>query len=388
MKVKGQTFLSYAREDLVKVRKLYEGLKKRKVNVWFDKENLSLGEWKPQITKAIARSTTFIICLSEAALKKTGNEKPGFQDNELNIAYNIAQAQSPHDFAIIPVRLEPCDRGDHRLSVHQQFDLFRDWDSELDKLAVRLGGVALSKTGAIDDRSRDEQLVDIFLGKAMAFHYAGDFESAYPLWLAIEEVEGKTIRVLQNKAVELFNLHRYKEAFKTFDGVLQIEPEHSDALFGKQQAFYYLYREEKRILSGRNDNLEKRFTASTDERELERLEESGTHKVVRAEFAGTFFNSPSPAHLTTDFFTNFTTYWDAEGTDPNKEPYIKAGRFVFSPDAILGRIAAYGLFNNVVSECTGRVVKIFVEDKATVDTGQPLFLIEKLPTNLDDLIRS
>jgi biotin carboxyl carrier protein len=383
MKVRGQTFLSYAREDLATVGKLYKDLKKRKVNVWFDKENLSLGEWKPQITKAIAQSTNFIICLSEAALRKTGNEKPGFQDNELNIAYNIAQAQSPHDFAIIPVRLERCDRGDHRLSVHQQFDLFRDWDLVLDKLAVRLGGVALSKTGVTDDRSRDEQLVDKFLGKAMAFHYAGDFESAYPLWLALEEVEGKTIRVLQNKAVELFNLHRYKEAFKTFDEVLQLEPEHSAASFGKQQAFYYLYREEKRLLPNRNDNL-----ATAGERELERLEESGTHKVVRAEFAGTFFNSPAPTHLTTDFFTNFTTYWDAEGTDPNKEPYIKAGRFVFSPDTVLGRIAAYGLFNNVVSECAGRVVEIFVEDWAAVDTCQPLFLIEKLPPGLDDLINS
>jgi biotin carboxyl carrier protein len=388
MKAQGQTFLSYAKEDLADVRKLYEGLIKRKVNVWFDKENISVGEWRPQITKAIARSNNFIICLSEAALRKTGSEKPGFQDNELNIAYNIALAQSSDNFAIIPIRLESCDRGDHRLSVHQQFDVFRDWDGVLDKLAVRLGGVALAETGATDDRSRDEQLIDKFLGKAMAFHYAGDFESAYHLWVATEEVEGKTIRVLQNKAMELFNLHRYKEAFKTFDEVLRIQPGHYGASFGKQQAFYYLYREEKRILPSRTDNSERGGETPLGDWDLERLEESGTHKVVRAEFPGTFFNSPSPSDLTTDFYTNFTTYWDAEGAVSDREPYIKAGRFVFSPDAILGRIAAYGLFNNVVSECTGRVIKIFVEDWEPVETGQPLFLIEKLPENLEDLIRS
>jgi hypothetical protein len=37
-------FLSYAHEDLEKVRKVYEGLKKRKVNVWFDKEDLKKGD--------------------------------------------------------------------------------------------------------------------------------------------------------------------------------------------------------------------------------------------------------------------------------------------------------------------------------------------------------
>jgi len=31
-------FLSYAHEDLDQVHKVYEGLKDRKVNVWFDKK--------------------------------------------------------------------------------------------------------------------------------------------------------------------------------------------------------------------------------------------------------------------------------------------------------------------------------------------------------------
>ena len=71
-----RVFISYASEDLAQVRRLYEDLKKRNVNAWFDDNDLRLGRWKPQITKAIAQSNYFLFCISEAALKKIG-DKPG-----------------------------------------------------------------------------------------------------------------------------------------------------------------------------------------------------------------------------------------------------------------------------------------------------------------------
>jgi tetratricopeptide (TPR) repeat protein len=381
MKREGQIFLSYAKEDLAHVKKLYNGLKKRGLKVWFDEENLEPGEWKPQITKAIAQSANFIICLSEATLKKTGSEKPGFQDYELNVAYNIAQGQSPHDFAIIPLRLEACDRGDHRLTGHQQFDLFGDWDNVLDKLAVQLGGFSLSKRGATDERSSVDQLVDKLLGKAVTFHYAGDYERAYSVWLAIEELGGKTIRTLYNKGAELFNLHRYKESLDCFNEVLRIELNHQGASFGRRQAVSYLFREKERLYQRRDHDIVQSFrfsnTGKWDDKELNDLEEMGTHKVVRAESIGTFFNSLSPTHMMTDFFHNITTYWNEKDAVSNKEPYIRANDIVF-PGTILGRIATYGFFINIVSECTGRVVKIFEENEAAVGIYQPLFLIEQV----------
>ncbi len=48
-------FISYAHEDLEKVKDVYAGLKKRGLQVWFDKEDLKDGRWKPQIMKAISR---------------------------------------------------------------------------------------------------------------------------------------------------------------------------------------------------------------------------------------------------------------------------------------------------------------------------------------------
>jgi hypothetical protein len=83
-------FLSYANEDLDTVRSIHSGLNERQLNVWFDKVCLGPGRFKPTITKAIAQSRYFVICISQAALKNTGDE-PGFQDEELNTAYSMGR---------------------------------------------------------------------------------------------------------------------------------------------------------------------------------------------------------------------------------------------------------------------------------------------------------
>ena len=144
-----QVFLSYAREDYLRVERLYERLRARGVNVWLDEKEQKVGPWKDRIQKEIAQSRYFIIALSEATLKKTG-DKPGFQDEELNTAYNIARQQSVQNFAIIPVRLEECGRGDHRVSGFQQFDLFEDWDGTLNRPAPQIGGQALGDSSAAE----------------------------------------------------------------------------------------------------------------------------------------------------------------------------------------------------------------------------------------------
>lgn len=135
------------------IRDVYEGLIIRGLKVWFDKKHLGPGKWKPQIERAIRRSRYFIICLSNAAIRKTGDE-PGFQDHELNEAYNIAKDQTEQEFTIIPVRIEDCNRGDHRLTLFQQYDHFDYFNGGLPKLAVNMGGVSLSDLEAKDKRSK------------------------------------------------------------------------------------------------------------------------------------------------------------------------------------------------------------------------------------------
>ena len=110
-------------------------------------------------------------------MRKTG-EKPGFQDNEQQTAYEIAQAQPDQEFTIVPIRLEDCERGDFRTTSFQQYDLFPDIEEGLDKLAVHLGGVSLSDATEQDERTEDEKIIESLKGKARSAHYAKDFEKA------------------------------------------------------------------------------------------------------------------------------------------------------------------------------------------------------------------
>jgi Flp pilus assembly protein TadD len=218
-------FLSYAHEDLEKIHKVYEGLKKRKVNVWFDKKDLKIGRWKPEILKAISRSKYFVICLSNAAIKKTSGEKPGFQDEELQTAWEFAKEKDERGFTIIPVKLEDCSRGDMRLSGWQQYDLFEDWEGALDTLAVNLGGNSLADAKAKDERTEDEKMIEGLIGRGEIFLYSGEYDKALSFFESAINIKQDFNEAWYKKGVALFGLDRYNEALEAFNKALDLKPD-------------------------------------------------------------------------------------------------------------------------------------------------------------------
>ncbi len=219
-----RVFISYASEDLAQVRRLYEDLKKRNVNAWFDDNDLRLGRWKPQITKAIAQSNYFLFCISEAALKKIG-DKPGFQDEELNIAFEIALAQSEQTFTIVPVRLEDVNRGGNRLEIFQQYDLFNDWAGTLDKLAIMFGGAPPDSDSEVEKELEEQKTLNALYGKAHALYLSNQYERSLEIVKAIEIYEGETARNLVNKGAAAHALRRFEEALNAFDKAISLLPD-------------------------------------------------------------------------------------------------------------------------------------------------------------------
>jgi acetyl-CoA carboxylase biotin carboxyl carrier protein len=67
------------------------------------------------------------------------------------------------------------------------------------------------------------------------------------------------------------------------------------------------------------------------------------------------------------------TFYRAGG--PDKPPFVKVGDVV-EKDSVLCVIEAMKLFNNVVAEQSGRIVKVLVENATPVEYDQPIFLIE------------
>ncbi len=208
-------------------------MKKRDVNVWFDKERLRPGSWKPQIKKAISRSKYFVICISEAALRKTGDETPGFQDEELNYAYDIANQQSDQDFAIIPVRLEDCDRGDSRLSGFQQYDLFDDFEGGLDRLSLHLGGRSLFEAKTEEELSEDDKIYARLMGRAGTAFYAGAIEKSFNFFETVTNLFPNVADAWYNKGISLCALGRYEEAISANNQAVKINPDLREAISRK-----------------------------------------------------------------------------------------------------------------------------------------------------------
>jgi tetratricopeptide (TPR) repeat protein len=218
-------FISYASEDTDEVYKIYEGLKKRGLAVWFDKRDLRPGKWKEQIEKTIPKCRYFIFCLSNSALEKISMDNPGFIEDELQIAWNIARDQDEKKFTIIPVRLEDCYRGDHRINIYEQYDLFLDFDKVLDKLALDLGGHSLTDPDAKIERTKDEKIIDSLRGLAGAFFYSGEYEKSLSHYNNIIKIKPNNYEAWNNKGLVLCELGRYDEAIKALDKAVEINPD-------------------------------------------------------------------------------------------------------------------------------------------------------------------
>jgi len=97
-------FISYAKEDFEKAKKIYEILRDKQYEPWIDKVNLLPGQnWEAEITKAITTCEYFIACISNKSVSKNG-----FYQSELKSALKVLDSKPDDKIFVIPVRLEDC----------------------------------------------------------------------------------------------------------------------------------------------------------------------------------------------------------------------------------------------------------------------------------------
>jgi acetyl-CoA carboxylase biotin carboxyl carrier protein len=82
-------------------------------------------------------------------------------------------------------------------------------------------------------------------------------------------------------------------------------------------------------------------------------DDAGLHKIT-SPIVGTFYRSPAP----------------------DKPSYVSEGSNV-SPETVVCIVEAMKLMNEIQAETSGEIVKIYVENGAPVEYGQPLFGIRK-----------
>lgn len=99
-----RVFISYARQDIRKVRNFYKKLKDESmIETWFDEEGLYVGQkWSREIKEYIKdKADIFIFFVSKHSVTKIG-----FVQKELSVALDKSGYFPPDVIFIIPVRLD------------------------------------------------------------------------------------------------------------------------------------------------------------------------------------------------------------------------------------------------------------------------------------------
>ncbi len=117
---KQRIFLSYAREDIEKVKNLYNQLHKEGFYPWMDTKDILPGEdWRETIIRAIRHSTFCLVCLSNNSV-----DKRGIIQLEIKEALEVWKERLDNDIYLIPARLEECKVPD-KLAVFHWVDIYK-----------------------------------------------------------------------------------------------------------------------------------------------------------------------------------------------------------------------------------------------------------------------
>lgn len=124
-------FISYAKEDGQQAERLRTDLEQKGFKVWKDTHELLPGEkWEHRIKKALQEHDFVVLCLSRAAVAKTG-----FFQVEVKEAIKWQQYRPDSKVYIIPTRLDDCEVPPEIAGLHY-IDLFLNWDEGVDRITL------------------------------------------------------------------------------------------------------------------------------------------------------------------------------------------------------------------------------------------------------------
>ncbi len=102
----GSIFVSYASDDLEAATRLAEGLREARLEVWFDKDALRMGDdWERSIRRGIEQCSLFLPVISRQSLSEK-NRRDRYLWREWNGADDRTRAMAPGEAFIIPVVID------------------------------------------------------------------------------------------------------------------------------------------------------------------------------------------------------------------------------------------------------------------------------------------
>ena len=268
-----KVFISYVKENIEMVDRLYQELDSHGIQAWLDRNDIAPGSrWKREIRRAIQQGAFFIACFSE----EYNNRNKTYMNEELTIAIEELR-QRPTDQAwFIPVKLNKCEipdldigGGDTLQDLHY-VDLYEDWGGGIQSIFRVVQSVSSETvTNANTSKEQMDQNARAEFSKGLAYqngvsettsleerkekhekaimHYSRalelkpDYVDAYNARGAIFAMWGKIDHALKDFSMVIKlqpdyfaaylnrggvhrNDGRYEQALKDFNKVIELQP--------------------------------------------------------------------------------------------------------------------------------------------------------------------
>ena len=151
-------FISYVKENIEIVDRLYQELDSHGIQVWLDRNDIAPGSrWKREIRRAIQQGAFFIACFSD----EYNERHKTYMNEELTIAIEELRQRPVDQEWFIPVKLNECEVPDldigrgETLGDLQYVNLYEDWDGNLQRIleiVQRAPSVTATNTNTSEER--------------------------------------------------------------------------------------------------------------------------------------------------------------------------------------------------------------------------------------------
>jgi hypothetical protein len=209
-----QIFISYASEDVTRVRNTYKKLKAENLNPWMDRSNIDPGtHWDVEIQKALQNSGFFVVCLSRSSVAKEGYFK-----KEIDIALDLEKTGA---LKIFPVLLDDCPvpaslnfiQWTKRKDFNQVVNKIKSEIQKRELYKVCMDGYSSMDSEIVDDyiRSVGREFIESWYGRLFQqqalSHYGTNFEESLITHLKDQGIENPSVYIriaLALKSVLIF----------------------------------------------------------------------------------------------------------------------------------------------------------------------------------------
>ena len=237
-------FISYARENFEEVQSINSKLKLYGIKTWMDKSDMLPGKWKPQIENAIRNSRYFFLFISNIAIEKIRNGK-GVQGEEFEYAYEFIKNLTEVDFAIIPIRLEECDRGDLAMRSFNQYDFYgKSFNSEFEKLTT----IILQNSGLA---SKEQDTTRVLFDKSYLFFNQGQFKESIKIYKKVIELDnyetGISAEATKMIGLNFSRLKKHKAAIIYLNESIEKGSDYATSYYYLGEEYFHLKNYKKAI---------------------------------------------------------------------------------------------------------------------------------------------